>query len=137
MLQQTWYRSVRSDCGGRWTIKACAIVCLVLYSAPVAAQDSVIVLQHNKDVTSFAYRNDRDRRARTAERLADQSRHMGRMYFLIPEYHDEQQFQIGPNDFGPMVYIYASPFIGAFTRLSDIVEQGTYGTFAADRKSVV
>jgi hypothetical protein len=128
MVHRTQYQS---GCGRAWRIATHAMIFLMLYMPPVAAQDSIVVVPNNKQVTDESRSNDYARRVRTADRLADQSQHIGRLYFLIPEYHDEQHFQTGPNSFGPMVYIYASPFLGAFTRMSEIVEQGTYGTFAA------
>lgn len=59
------------------------------------------------------------------------TKHFGRMYYHIPEYHDEQHFQISTNEFGPIVYLYASPFLGMFQQVSDIAEQGQFGAFAA------
>src|SRR5437867_1431609 len=57
--------------------------------------------------------------------------HQSGMYFSIPEYHDEQHLQVSNTAFGPLAYFYASPFLGSFTRLSQLREQGTYGAFAA------
>ena len=116
------------------TVLRVSILC-ALAAAPsmTAAQDTirVIVLEYNKDSTYAANQRDSIRRAGAAGRVADQARHMGELHLLIPEYHDEQQFQTSDNTFGPMVYIYASPFLGAYKSVNEIAEQGTYGTFAA------
>src|SRR5437867_798720 len=96
----------------------CVIVGLLCTLPAIgAAQDSVYVVPYKKDQTDEAYRADSIRRWRAVSQASDQSRHMGELHFLIPEYHDEQQFQIGPNNFGPMAYIYASPFLGQYKRV--------------------
>jgi hypothetical protein len=115
----------------RMLIAIAAIGNVVFAPHSVIAQDSVIVLRNNADSTVPTAARDLKRREAIAARHMEQSRRLGRMFFLIPEYHDEQHFQISSNSFGPMAYIFASPFLGEFTRVSDIVEQGPYGVFAA------
>lgn len=57
------------------------------------------------------------------------------MFFEIPEYHDEGRLakdrEIPGAELGPEAGIYASPFLGGFTRPAQIYEQGIPGTFAA------
>jgi hypothetical protein len=52
-------------------------------------------------------------------------------FFGIPEYHDEGRLPAGGNLLGPTAYIYASPFLGTFTRKAQIFEHGTPGVLAA------
>lgn len=51
--------------------------------------------------------------------------------FRIPEYHDEGRLPIAGNLLGPMAFIYASPFLGTFTRKAQIFEHGVPGILAA------
>lgn len=91
----------------------------------------VRVVENDTMVTEAADVQDAVRRKRKSGNAANHTRHIGRMYFDIPEYHDEQQFPISASAYGPMVYVYASPFLGQFRHMSDISEQGKYGAFAA------
>jgi hypothetical protein len=53
-------------------------------------------------------------------------------FFGIPEYHDEGRLPSGVgNQLGPMAHIYASPFLGGFTRRAQIAELGMPGILAA------
>lgn len=51
-------------------------------------------------------------------------------FFDIPEYHDEGRLPIGGGRLGPMAYIYASPFLGTFSRKAQIFEHGKPGALA-------
>jgi len=57
------------------------------------------------------------------------------MFFDIPEYHDEGRLAVDIERpgalLGPKLGIYASPFLGGFTRPAQIYEQGIPGTLAA------
>jgi hypothetical protein len=135
--QSQWCQTTGRYGGLVWRTMVYAAALIAMCSSLLDAQpggrrkDSTVIVKNNPDVTAESFRRDSIRRAEAAHRLADVSRQLGHMYFLIPEYHDEQQFQTGANDFGPMAYLSASPFIGSFTTVAQIKEQGTYGTFAA------
>ncbi len=131
MLQQLLHRAGRCTRRSTWTGALFAVFTVPLSASHVIAQDTVIVVPYNKSTIDEAYNTDSIRRKRSVETLQPQINHIGSLYFSIPEYHDQQQFQIGPNAYGPMAYIYASPYIAAYTNMSDIQEQGPYGTFAA------
>lgn len=70
------------------------------------------------------------RRERVFDKLAPQMEKLGQLPWMIPEYNDEQPFADN-NVYGPMAYIFASPFIGGFSQVWQIREQGTRGILAA------
>jgi hypothetical protein len=76
--------------------------------------------------------------ASRASRLAmtrAEAMQLATMFFDIPEYHDEGRLAVDLErpgaQMGPKLGIYASPFLGGFTRPAQIYEQGLPGTFAA------
>lgn len=89
------------------------------------------IAPNDVNITGPADKRDRERRGHHSGKARDAAKHIGKMYFDIPEYHDEQHFQTSNTDFGPLVYLYASPFLGMYQNLGDIVEQGQFGSFAA------
>jgi hypothetical protein len=52
-------------------------------------------------------------------------------FFGIPEYHDEGRLPTVGDQLGPLAHIYASPYLGAFTRRAQISELGMPGLLAA------
>ena len=74
-------------------------------------------------------------RARRLELTRPEAMHLATMFFDIPEYHDEGRLAIDverpTHELGPVAGIYASPFLGGFTRPAQIYEQGLPGTLAA------
>lgn len=63
---------------------------------------------------------------------ADAAR-LGQIPLMIPEYHDEGRLPTGDGStaLGPMAHIFASPFLGEFTRRAQIFEHGLPGIMAA------
>ncbi len=55
---------------------------------------------------------------------------LAQLPWSIPEYHDEQRFSAG-GTYGPMAYLFASPFIGTFNYLWQVAGQGPHGLLAA------
>lgn len=64
-----------------------------------------------------------------------ESARLVKMFFDIPEYHDEGRLPAGRDRtgrfLGPLAGIYASPFLHGFKRPAQIYEQGLQGTLAA------
>jgi len=73
---------------------------------------------------------DTRRRLRVFEAISAQMVSLAQLPWMIPEYHDEQPFAFS-NTYGPMAYIFASPFIGGFKYEWQIREQGSHGILAA------
>ena len=76
--------------------------------------------------------------ASRASRLAQtraEAMQLATMFFDIPEYHDEGRLAVDIERpgalLGPKLGIYASPFLGGFTRPAQIYEQGIPGILAA------
>jgi hypothetical protein len=69
------------------------------------------------------------------DRTDAESARLVKMFFDIPEYHDEGRLPAGRDSrgpfLGPVAGIYASPFLHGFTRPAQIYEQGLRGTLAA------
>jgi hypothetical protein len=70
------------------------------------------------------------------DRTGAEGMRLAKMFFDIPEYHDEGRLPAGRDPsgaavLGPLAGIYASPFLQGFTRPSQIYEQGPRGTLAA------
>ncbi len=80
-------------------------------------------------------RADSTSRARRLEMTRPEAMRLAIMFFDVPEYHDEGRLAVDverPNgELGPVAGIYASPFLGGFTRPAQIYEQGLPGTLAA------
>jgi hypothetical protein len=74
-------------------------------------------------------------RATRLRHAQPQALQLATMFFDVPEYHDEGRLPIdremAGGELGPVAGIYASPFLGGFTRPAQIYEQGLPGTFAA------
>ena len=79
-------------------------------------------------VDSIFRQNRLDRTGAEAARLV-------KMFFDLPEYHDEGRLPAGRDSYGevlgPVTGIFASPFLHGFTRPAQIYEQGSRGTLAA------
>jgi hypothetical protein len=76
-------------------------------------------------------RADDRRRARVFERIRSEMVDLAQLPWKIPEYHDEQPFAMPAGGYGPMAYIFASPYIGGFKYVWQIREQGRMGILAA------
>lgn len=78
--------------------------------------------------------DEKDRQTRLGQTDAEAMR-LAKMFFDIPEYHDEGRLPVDRDRpgalLGPLAGIYASPFLHGFTRPAQIYEQGIPGTFAA------
>ncbi len=56
---------------------------------------------------------------------------LGRLPWMIPEAHDEQPLTDGAGNYGPMSYIFASPYLDGFTREAQFIEHGPRGVLVA------
>lgn len=78
--------------------------------------------------------DEKNRRIRLDQTDAEALR-LARMFFDIPEYHDEGRLPVNRDVpgalLGPLAGIYASPFLHGFTRPAQIYEQGKPGILAA------
>jgi hypothetical protein len=75
-------------------------------------------------------------RVTTLNRTDAEASRLVKMFFDVPEYHDEGRLAAGNDSsgrpvLGPFAGIYASPFLHGFTRPAQIFEQGPRGTLAA------
>jgi hypothetical protein len=79
--------------------------------------------------------DDEASRQRRLDRTNAEALRLAKMFFDLPEYHDEGRLPVGRDRtdelLGPVTGIYASPFLYGFTRPAQIYEQGTPGTLAA------
>ena len=91
-------------------------------NARAQARDSVVAQQ--------AWMADSLRRDSLLARLGPQLQRIGRVFWDIPEYHDEQRFVTGTT-YGPVVNIFASPMLDGFTETWQIEEQGIPGLLVA------
>src|SRR5262245_57485257 len=66
-----------------------------------------------KRALSCADRADSSRRAKVFSKLSAQMIALAQLPWMIPEYHDEQPLVDG-SQFGPMAYIFASPYVSGF-----------------------
>jgi hypothetical protein len=115
---------------GIW-LMAATIACLASGSPNTAsAQDSTFV-PYDAGRAAVSDNLDMNHRKSIWVKVQPAAQTLADVYWRIPEYHDEQSFPIPGNLFGPYVYLYASPYIGGFTRASQISEQGPQGTLAA------
>lgn len=73
---------------------------------------------------------DAERRLRAFRAVHQVAAHIGTLPWEIPEYHDEQPLADGTGGYGPMAYVFASPFIGGFTSVTQIDAHGPYGFLA-------
>jgi hypothetical protein len=78
-----------------------------------------------------AWRADSARRAKILDSIGGEMSRLLQMYWTIPEYHDEQRFVIAPRNYGPIVNIFASPYLGDFRHPWQIEEQGAGGMLVA------
>lgn len=121
----------RSPIETRVWLMAATIACLASsLSNTGGAQDSIFV-PFIAVSTLEGDSNDVAHRKVIKDRIGNAVRTLALVHWQIPEYHDEQSFPIPGNAFGPYAYLYASPYIGGFTRASQIAEQGSQGTLAA------
>ncbi len=87
--------------------------------------------QHDTAKSNAAWRADSTRRDSVIAKTAAEMRRLAEMHMSIPEYHDEQRLRISATAFGPVVNVFASPFLGDFTSLWQIQEQGARGMLVA------
>jgi hypothetical protein len=101
------------------------------YQRGIAAPDSEAL---RKQVTTCIEPVDDKARSDRLDELNSESLRLTRMYFDIPEYHDEGRLPAGADAggalLGPLAGIYASPFLHGFTRPAQISEQGRPGVLA-------
>lgn len=71
------------------------------------------------------------RRDFVLRQISSESQRLGLMMWSIPEYHDEQRFLADPTTFGPIVNIFASPYLGGFQYPWQLEEQGPRGMVVA------
>ena len=77
-----------------------------------------------------AFSHDSLRRQSAFEHVQRAIAQTGTLTLDIPEYHDEQRFFDGTT-FGPMAYVFASPFLAGFSDISQINAHGRFGMFVA------
>ncbi|HUF25914.1 MAG TPA: hypothetical protein VMM18_02935 [Gemmatimonadaceae bacterium] len=104
--------------------------------APFVHQDSIHCAYQGAAIEREAIRNqflaDCNRRMQVVQTLAPAANHLVTMALSIPEFHDEQRLLNDAADgFGPMVNLFASPFIGQFNYVWQVREQGRRGMLAA------
>lgn len=104
---------------------------IVSYRAAIDSADSE---NRRKIVSACIEPADDKARSDRLDELNPESLRLTRMYFDVPEYHDEGRLPAG-NDargalLGPLAGIYASPFLHGFTRASQISEQSRPGVLA-------
>jgi hypothetical protein len=101
------------------------------YRTGHAAPDSEA---RRKAVTTCVEPLDDKARSDRLDQLNPEALSLARMYFDIPEYHDEGRLPAGSDAggalLGPLAGIYASPFLHGFTRAAQISEQGKPGVLA-------
>jgi hypothetical protein len=104
---------------------------IVSYRAAIHSPDSENL---RKIVSDCIEPEDDKARSDRLDELNPESLRLTRMYFDIPEYHDEGRLPAGSDAggalLGPLAGIYASPFLHGFTRPSQISEQGRPGVLA-------
>lgn len=115
---------------------------LLLPWARSTAQNNKTVAR-NALASDAAWMVDSIRRDSVIGALVPELRRMGILKSSIPEYHDEQRFPLwtqgvpgrntiaGNAQFGPVVNLFASPFLDDFTRESQLFEHGTRGLLVA------
>jgi hypothetical protein len=88
------------------------------------------IAQAQEDTTA-AWKADFARLESVFQQTAGEMRRLLQMHWTIPEYHDEQRLPDGSGGFGPIVNIFASPYLGDFQYTWQIEEQGTLGILVA------
>ncbi|HEV7596001.1 MAG TPA: hypothetical protein VGO33_13480 [Gemmatimonadaceae bacterium] len=105
---------------------------LLKMRAEMSASDSALARADLSRCDRMADSINRERRLRQTR---PEALRLATMFFDIPEYHDEgrlpKDHQAPGAELGPLAGIYASPFLGGFTRPAQIYEQGVPGTLAA------
>jgi hypothetical protein len=86
----------------------------------------------------IAWEADSARRGKILDSIGGEMRRLLQVHWTIPEYHDEQRFVvagghygIGGQTYGPIVNIFASPYLGDFRHTWQIEEQGADGMLVA------
>jgi hypothetical protein len=75
---------------------------------------------------------DGKRRAVIRGKLCELYSHLGRLPLDIPEYHDEQRFiRRSDSTYGPMAYVFASPYLEGFKYVNQINAHEALGHFVA------
>jgi hypothetical protein len=105
---------------------------LLKLRAETAAPDSALA---RSDLSRCVRMADAANRERRLAQTRPEALRLATMFFDIPEYHDEgrlpKEREAPDAELGPLAGIYASPFLGGFTRPAQIYEQGVPGTLAA------
>jgi len=73
---------------------------------------------------------DAARRADVWNKVSEEIARLGRLPWLIPEYHDEQRLVVG-TALGPMAHLFASPYLNSFKYPWQLQEQTPNGIVAA------
>jgi hypothetical protein len=105
---------------------------LLKVRAETRAPDSALARSNLSRCVRMADAANRERRLAQTK---PEALRLATMFFDIPEYHDEgrlpKEREAPDAELGPLAGIFASPFLGGFTRPAQIYEQGVPGTLAA------